>query len=80
MKKSKFTIIYDNGKPTEIKVNTEQELKEELKKIFIDIRTDYFAYADLLILDKHDIDITITPYINLIICDIQNERDNETFK
>ena len=73
----KYKIIYDNGKPSEILVNSEAELRAELNKIFIDIRTDFYAYADLIILDENDNDITTSPAISLIICDIQNTREEQ---
>ena len=70
----KYKIIYDNGKPSEILVNSEAELRAELNKIFIDIRTDFYAYCDLIILDENDNDITTSPQISLTIADIQTHH------
>jgi len=72
--KPKFTIIYDNGKPQEIYCLNKTELKAELKKIFQDIKTDYYAYCDLIVLETEtEKDITISPQISLMIADIQAE-------
>ena len=67
----KYKIIYDNGKPSEIKAKNKQELKAELMNIFKDIKTDYYAYCDLIILDEKNNDITTSPFISKIIADIQ---------
>jgi len=70
----KFKIIYDNGKPSEIIVNSEAELKAELKNIFKDVKTDYYSYCELDIFDENDKDITISPFISLMIAEIQAEH------
>ena len=77
----KYKLIYDNGKPSEILANSEDILKAELKRIYLnDIlkeNCDYCDYCDLIILDEQDNDISESQFINEMISDIKDETEQE---
>jgi len=58
---TKFTIIVDYGKPYDIKVGSERELKTELLKLKRQFEAggeDEYPYFDVFVDDEHGKDVT----------------------
>ena len=69
-----YKIIFDNGKPYEIIVNSEAELRTELKD-FYDSHEDKTDYFNAYVYDENDNDITESQFIIEIIGNIINTDD-----
>jgi len=69
-----YKIIFDNGKPYEIIVNSEAELRKELKD-FYDSQEDKTDYFNAYVYDENDNDITESQFITEIIGNIINTDD-----
>lgn len=69
----KYKIIFDNGKPYEDTANTTQELKDKLKKFYLD-NNEHDAYFNATIYNSKNEDISETQFIKELIEEIiQNE-------
>ena len=55
---TKYTIVVDYGKPFEIKVNSEAELKRELIKLKKQATTEEYPFFDVNIYGVNNKDIT----------------------
>ena len=71
--KQEFKIVFDNGKPYEIKVYGETELKNELKEFYLKNKTSEYPFdAKVYTLDSNneEIDISEGQFIGELIADI----------
>jgi len=64
-----FKILFDNGKPYEVIVNNEVELKAELKKFYDSQKYEFLIYSPI-VLNSNDEDISETQFISEIIEEI----------
>ena len=70
----RYKIIFDDGKPYEVDVNTDQELKNELRSFYIQNKDDDYEYdCQVLELQEHTkelIDISESQFIEEMIGEI----------
>jgi len=58
MERTKYTIVADYGKPYDIKVDTEEQLRKELKQLKELYETGAYHYFDVWVYDEHNRDVT----------------------
>jgi len=57
-KQTKYTIVADYGKPYDIKVSTEEQLKKELEHLKEIYESEVHPYFDIWIYDENNKDVT----------------------
>jgi len=62
-----FKLIIDNGKPYEVIVNDDNELKVKLEEFKKMADSGDYAYFDIIILNEKDEDISESQFINELI-------------
>ena len=72
----KYKIIFDAGKPYEIVVNSDEELKKELTD-FYDSNKDNSSYMDAFVYNSEDEDISESQFISEMIAEIIGEARKE---
>ena len=69
-----YKIIFDNGKPYEVLVNSEAELKEKLKE-FYESQEDKTDYFNAEVFNEQGEDISESQFINEIVGEILGENE-----
>ena len=69
-----FLIVIDNGKPYEVKVKNENELKAELKKQYAESQKEDNAFYDVKVYNENDEDISESQFITEIIGEIMSQE------
>ena len=70
MIEEKYKIVFDNGKPYEVIVNNEEELKTELRKFYLENK-DNDDYFNAVVYNNKDEDISESQFIEEIIGEIR---------
>jgi len=70
MEEEKYKIVFDNGKPYEVIVNNEEELKTELRKFYLENK-DNDDYFNAVVYNNKDEDISESQFIEEIIGEIR---------
>lgn len=65
-----FKVVVDNGKPYEVFVNHEGELRELLKEQYENSKENDYAYFDVFVFDGVGNDISESQFITEMIGDI----------
>jgi hypothetical protein len=70
--KPRYNIIFDDGKPYEVSVKGEIELKKELQKFYLKNK-DNDGYYDASVFNEKNEDISESQFVEEIIGDILEE-------
>ena len=75
LNKMKYKIIFNVGKPYEVIVNSEDELKQKLKDFYETYKdNDEYTYYEVNVFNENDDDITESQFIEEIVGEIlENE-------
>jgi len=73
-----YTIIFDNGKPSESKADGEADLRAELKRIYEAQQNGDYAYCDVKVYNGDGEDISESQFITEMISEIMEQADGES--